>query len=308
MTGYEAFYESAAVVDVSARGRIAATGEDRRRLLHAMTTNQVEKLETGQGVYAFFLNAQGRVLADAVVLCREESLLLSVEPEAREKVYGHIDRYIIADEVTLEDVTEKTFELALEGKGAAAVLTALGVELPGEAYGFTQWGEVTVVAVSMTGAGGYRLIGSEGRAEVVEKLKGAGAAEASLEESERVRIEHGVPRYGVEITEGYIAQETRQMHAINFNKGCYLGQEIVERVRSRGHVNRLLTALAVAGESVPEAGTKVMWGEKEAGEVMSAVWSPRQGVVRALGYVRAEALAGGGLTVGGAEAKAVESV
>jgi glycine cleavage system aminomethyltransferase T len=73
-------------------------------------------------------------------------------------------------------------------------------------------------------------------------------------------------------------------------------------------VNRLLTALAVAGESVPEMGTKVMWGEKQAGEVMSAVWSPRQGMVRALGYVRAEALAGGGLTVGGAEAKAVESV
>ena len=306
MTGYEAFYEAAALVDVSARGRIAASGEDRKRLIHAMTTNQVEKLETGEGVYAFFLNAQGRVLADAVVVCREESLLLMVEAEAREKVYGHIDRYIIADDVTLEDLTEKTWEVALEGKGAGEILRGSGAELPGAAYGFARWGDVEIVAVSMTGAGGYRLIGSEGRAEVVEKLKGGGAVEASLEEAERVRVEHGVPRYGVEITEGYIAQETRQMQALSFSKGCYLGQEIVERVRSRGHVNRLLTALEVAGESVPEPGAKVMWGEKEVGEVMSAVWSPRLGAVRAMGYVRAEALAAGGLSIDSAQAKAVE--
>lgn len=310
MTGYDAFYESAALVDLSARGRIAATGEDRRRLLHAMTTNQVEKLETGQGVYVFFLNAQGRVLADAVLLCREDSLLLSVEAETREKVYGHIDRYIIADDVALEDVTERTWEMAVEGPGAAAMLTALGAELPEEPYSFTRWGNVEMVAVSMTGAPGYRLIGGEeGRAEIARKLKAAGAVEAAAGEAEAVRLEHGVPRYGADITEGYIAQETRQMHAISFNKGCYLGQEIVERVRSRGHVNRLLTALAVAGETVPAAGAKVMWGEKEAGEVMSAAWSPRHGGVRALAYVRAEALgAGGGLSVGDAEAKAVENL
>jgi aminomethyltransferase len=133
--------------------------------------------------------------------------------------------------------------------------------------------------------------------------------EAAAGEAETVRVEHGVPRYGADITEGYIAQETRQMHAISFSKGCYLGQEIVERVRSRGHVNRLLTALAVAGSNVPQAGAKVMWGEKEVGEVTSAAWSPRQGTVRALGYVRAEALAAGsGLTVDGAEAKAVENL
>jgi folate-binding protein YgfZ len=150
------------------------------------------------------------------------------------------------------------------------------------------------------------LIGREGRAEVVEKLKGAGAVEASVAEAETVRVEHGRPRYGVEITESYIAQETRQMQALSFSKGCYLGQEIVERVRSRGHVNRLLTALTVAGETAPEVGAKVMWGEREVGEVMSAVWSPRMGVVRAMGYVRAEALAAGGLSIDGAEAKAVE--
>lgn len=307
MTGYEAFYESAALLDVSDRGRIAALGDDRKRLIHAMTTNQIEKLESGQGVYAFFLNAQGRVLSDAVVLCREDTLLLMVEAEAREKVYSHIDRYIIADDVTLEDVTARTFELVLEGPGASGLLMALGAVLPEEPYWFTRWCNLEIVAASMTGAPGYRLTGeAEGRDELVERLKAAGAVEASLEEAERVRLEHGVPRYGLEITEGYIAQETRRMHAINFNKGCYLGQEIVERVRSRGRVNRLLTPLSVAGAAVPEPGSKVMWGEQEAGEVMSAVWSPRQRVVRALAYVRAEALAAGGLSVDGAEAKAVE--
>ncbi len=100
--GYQALRESAAWFDISTRGRIRATGEDRKRLLHAMSTNHVQDLEPGQGLYSFFLNAQGRVLADAVILCAEDHLLISTEPETRQKVFEHIDRFIIADDVTLE--------------------------------------------------------------------------------------------------------------------------------------------------------------------------------------------------------------
>ena len=115
MTGYEALRGAAAAIDLSERGRIKVTGEDRKRLLHAMTTNHVENLAPGQGLYAFFLNAQGRVLADVIVLCHDDHLLLDVEPETRGKIHQHLDKFIIADDATLEDVTDSTAEIAVEG-------------------------------------------------------------------------------------------------------------------------------------------------------------------------------------------------
>src|SRR6476619_466079 len=103
--GYEALRTSAAWVDLSSRGKIIATGDDRVRLLHAMTTNHIQQLQPGQGCYAFFLNAQGRIVADVNVFVLPDRLLLDVEPELREKVYEHLDKFIIADDATLEDVS-----------------------------------------------------------------------------------------------------------------------------------------------------------------------------------------------------------
>src|SRR5579862_6783802 len=107
--GQEALLRGAALVDLSSRGRIRITGEDRARLLHALTTNHVEQMKPGDGIYVFFLNAQGRILADAYLLCFEDHFLLDTNPETRNSVREHLDRYIIADDVTLEDVTDETF-------------------------------------------------------------------------------------------------------------------------------------------------------------------------------------------------------
>lgn len=310
MTGYDAFHESAALADLSSRGRIIATGEDRKRLLHALTTNQIEKLIPGEGVYAFFLNAQGRVLADAIILCRENDLLISVEPQVCGKIYAHIDRHIIADDVTLADVSESTSELAVEGPNAAAILAELGADLPTEPFGFTDWDGISVVLASATGAPGYRLVvPAEAKGSLMDSLAAAGAVAAAVEEMETVRLEHGTPRYGVDFTESHIAQETGLAHALNFNKGCYLGQEIVERVRSRGHINKVLTPLEVESGSAPAPGAKVAVDGTEAGEITSAVQSPRSGCVRALAYIRTAALASAGsVTVDGAPAKLVQKV
>src|SRR5712692_5643991 len=98
--GYLALRSAAAYLDLSARGKIVVTGEDRARLLHAMTTNHVQQLKPGEGCYAFFLNPQGRILADVNLFCRENDFLLDVEPETRETLYRHLDKYIIADDVT----------------------------------------------------------------------------------------------------------------------------------------------------------------------------------------------------------------
>src|SRR5690348_17749510 len=124
--GYNALRDRAAWLDLSARGKIRLTGEDRARLLHAMTTNHIHQLQPGQGTYAFFLNAQGRILGDANVFCFEDHMLLDTEPETRQKLYEHLDRYIIADDVALEDVTTVVATVAVEGPEALAMLASLG--------------------------------------------------------------------------------------------------------------------------------------------------------------------------------------
>jgi len=286
--GYRALHQGAAVLDLSARGKIRITGDDRIRLLHAMGTNDVQRLQPGQGCYLFFLNAQGRILGDANLFCFEDHLLLDTEPETRAKLYEHLDRYIIADDVTLEDQTDMLATISVEGPDAGRVLAALGVSLPESVYGWTAWCARRVVArADSTGAGGFFVfLPSSEKGAFVAQLAEAGAIDANPDDARTVRIEHGRPRYGEEITERYLLQETGQMHAVSFNKGCYLGQEIVERVRSRAQIHRVLKRLEIDSVDVPHAGTKLKIGDADAAEIASAVFSPALGKVAALAYVR----------------------
>src|SRR5258706_13325990 len=130
LAGYDALRSTAAWLDLSSRGKIVVTGEDRARLLHAMTTNQIQQLQPGEGCYAFFLNAQGRILADANVFCRQDDFLLDVEPETREPLLQHLDKFIIADDVTLDDATSRMATLDLEGPEAVALAARLRVTAP----------------------------------------------------------------------------------------------------------------------------------------------------------------------------------
>jgi folate-binding protein YgfZ len=275
-------------LDLSARGRIRVSGEDRKRLLHAMSTNHVEQMESGQGLYAFFLNAQGRILSDAVLLCEDDTLLLCLEPETREKIFQHLDKFIIADDAALDDVTDSTSELAVEGDGAIEVLSALGLAIPRETYHFARTGAVLTVRLALTAPEGFRLIVSRDEAPAwMERLDAAGASPISPEEFEAARIRFGTPRYGHEIAETNLLQETGLLHAAHFSKGCYLGQEIVERVRARGHVNRTLVHLRLAASVAPEPGTAVLAGEKEVGTLTSAARADN--AVYGFAYVRVEA-------------------
>ena len=289
MKGYNALHTAAAWLDLSARGRIYASGDDRARLLHAMTTNHVQQLTPGTGCYAFFLNAQGHIQADVNLFCLEDRFLLDTEPETRERILRHLDKYIIADDVALEDVTDPLSSLAVEGPHAAAVLAAMGAPTPDAEYAHCPWNGAIVARVSETGAPGFRFfVPAETKADWMARLESAGAVRATPGEARVVRLEHGKPRYGEDIFDTTLPQETRQMHAVHFAKGCYIGQEIVERIRSRGRVNRLLVKLEVEGE-VPLAGeTKVTAGGAEAGEITSSAFSPALGKVVALAYVRAQ--------------------
>jgi aminomethyltransferase len=290
-TAYNVLRSHAAWMDLTGRGNIRATGEDRARLLHAMCTNHVQQLTPGTGCYAFFLSAQGRILADVNVYCLPDYLLLDTEPETKIKVQEHLDKYIIADDVNLNDFTDSTAVISVEGPAADDVVTSLGAPAAQLPHTIAQWEHGLVARASYTGAPGYMfMVPSEQRSDLVARLGAGGVPEARTAEAEVVRLEHGRPRFGVDFSDANIPQETQLGHAIHPSKGCYLGQEIVERVRSRGHVNRVLVLLEMNTDQAPASGVKVRAGDDDVGDVRSSAYSPGLAQSIAFALVRAEAL------------------
>jgi aminomethyltransferase len=299
--GYHALRTTAAWLDLSSRGKILATGDDRARLLHAMTTNQIQQLTPGEGCYAFFLNAQGRILGDVNLLSREDDLLLDVEPETREALYQHLDKYIIADDVTLEDATARLATLSLEGPQTSEAAGRLGTPVPDQPWSHLLWNQILVARVSSTGSTGLRFFLPAGeKPRLVALFEEAGVPQAAPEDARIVRIEHYQPRYGEDIFATTLSQETQQTHALSFTKGCYIGQEIVERVRSRGLVHRLLAGVEIDSTEVPTPDTRLFHGQENVGKLTSAAFSAALGKVVGMAYVRRD-LAGPGtpLTING---------
>lgn len=285
MTGYEALRSHAAWIDVSARGKIRVTGEDRTRLLHAMSTNDINHLEPGQGLYAFFLNDKGRILSDGNIYNLGDALLLDTEPEIAAKLRDHLDRYIIADDAELSDETSLWAAVDLAGPNSLELASEVGIPLPESNYGILGWNHGFVVRLRSI----RMFLPVDAKPELVSRLEGARIPQANAEEARIVRIENGIPRYGEEISERYLVQETGVLDAVHFNKGCYLGQEIVERVRSRGQVHRVLRPVRIESSDPPAPGTKLSANGKDVAEIASAVYSPALGKVAALAYVRTEA-------------------
>ena len=292
--GYQALREAAAWLELTGRGVLRVTGEDRIRLLHALSSNHIEQLQPGQGCYAFFLNAQGHILADAHILRRTDDLLLDTEPEAAQLLAEHIERHIIADDVTVEDLTARTAVLAVEGPRAAAALEALGAPRPEPLWHHADWEARTVARLSATGLAGWRIFAPLAEREALaRRLEAAGAVPADAAAMRIARLEVGKPRYGEDFGSRHLPQETQLFHALHFSKGCYLGQEIVERIRSRGHVRQVLLPLSVQTSEAPPPGAPILAGGKEAGEITSAAFSPAFCKVVALGYLRQETLVPG---------------
>jgi folate-binding protein YgfZ len=290
---------AAGVLDRTDRAYLTAAGPDARRYIHAMVTNEVKALEPGQGRYALQLNAQGQILADLYVLAMEDHLLLETAWALKEKLRAVLEKFIIADDVELADRSDQLAGLAVEGPQAGELLRAAGAAVvPGAEleHNWVKLGEapVLVVRLSETGEEGYRLIFA---VEYAQNLWDAlTAVQASVPWKpvgqaafELLRTEAGLPRYGAELDEHTLVQEAGlEARAVSFTKGCYLGQEIVERVRSRGHVNRKLVGLALTTGSLPAPGAKLAKDGKEVGFVATAIDSPTLGRRIGMGYVRRE--------------------
>jgi folate-binding protein YgfZ len=273
MKAYEALRTTAAWRQLDGRGRILVRGEDNARLLHAMCTNDVQGLADGQGCYAFFLTAQGRIQADAYLYRIGPDFLLDTEAGTAQWVYEHLDKYIIADDVTLEDLRASHSVVAVEGPQALEC----GWPAPETENGIVAYAGGYVMRTSETGQPGLRWVYPKSATVQLS------FPQADEEDWETVRLETGKPRYGVEILDKHLVQETRLLHGVHFSKGCYLGQEIVERVRARGQVHKGLASIEIEATEAPPAGAEVLQAaaerEAKAGEVLSAKVSPALGRV-----------------------------
>jgi folate-binding protein YgfZ len=263
-----------------------------------MVTNNVRDLAPGHGVYAFMLNAQGRIQADLYAFQRGDSLLVDTEHAQRDKILQLFDHFIIADDVEIADASDKLTALGLTGPEARAVLERAGIAVPALAH--LQFADVTwqqkTIRLLRSGEEARESwqvwVAPEHVCELQDALRNAGARPTGTAALNLFRISRGIPQFGVDIRERDLPQETGQTRALNFTKGCYLGQEIVERIRSRGAVHRQFTAFAVEG-ALPEPGAKILPGEeeKEVGEITSSAILPLADGDRpvALGYLRREA-------------------
>jgi folate-binding protein YgfZ len=255
-------------------GAIDLRGEDRVRFLHGMVSNDIEALGEGQGCHAAMLTTKGKLLADFVVTAHAGRLRLTLAPSLLDKVRAHLDKHIVMDDVELE--AAEVPALGVYGDDAAEAIasaTALDARVLATLppYGFA--GEV--VRTPELGDAGFHVFSDA-------PVAGTPLDDAEFEER---RIEAGTPRYGVDMGEDRLPIEAGINDAVSFDKGCYLGQEVIARATNLGHINRKLVGLIVDGEP-PAAGAKLSSPAKpEAGWVTSSARSRRLGKTIALGYV-----------------------
>jgi folate-binding protein YgfZ len=297
---YRRARESAAVFDVSDRGKLELTGPDAPGFLHNLSTNDVLNLPLGAGCEAFFTTAKAKVVAYALIYHvrlgdGRDALWLDVDPGQATHLVQHLDHFLIAEQVEMADPTADFAQFHLAGPQAKAVLErALGDTVPDLGplehmeRTFGQNATCHVRRHDPLGLSGYDLVCLKPRAaEVWQRLNAAGAAPAGAETYDILRVEAGTPVYGRDIDENRFVVEVGRANAICYTKGCYLGQEPIVMARDRaGHVNRAFRGLRLAGDQPAAAGTKLLTSDgKEAGVITSSLLSPRLGPI-ALGYVR----------------------
>lgn len=293
---HKAVRNDVGIADISYHGILTLTGEDRAKFLHRLISNDVENLSVGEGNYATLLTNRGKIIADMNVYILEDAIYISTASECAEDAFTELDKYLIADDVELALETDKIGAIAVYGpKSPELVQSVLKTEnLSALSEYHSEFCEIdnqrTVCVRSNTvGEYGYHLYTPVDALEALwEKLiaERPHVVPIGWDALESLRIEAGTPRYGTELTDSIIPLEAELEHAIDFEKGCYIGQEIVARMKYRGHPNRLLRGIEIDGENPVQQHSKIFNGAKEVGWVTSSVYSPTLGQPIALGYVR----------------------
>jgi folate-binding protein YgfZ len=302
---HRALREAAVILDFSFRGRICLLGNDRIRYLHGQITNDVKKLRPGEGCYAALTTVKGKMESDLNVFNLADELLLDFEPGLTERISQRLEKYIVADDVQIVDAASHYGLLSVQGLKAAEVVNAVGLAAngwPEKERSVLKFSDATRGEICLAGRPrafpgklGFDVFVPNGSlGAVADKLiaaaRGLGGRAGGWTAFETARIEAGIPRFGADMDETNLPMECIENRAMSFNKGCYIGQEVLNRIHAIGHVNRELRGLRLADDlkTLPAKGDKLIQGGKEIGYITSAVKSPALNANIALGYVRRE--------------------
>ncbi|HZI86158.1 MAG TPA: glycine cleavage T C-terminal barrel domain-containing protein [Pyrinomonadaceae bacterium] len=291
----------AGVIDLSQRGRFQLSGSEVVQFLNGLITNDMKTLAENQWMPAIFPNVQGRLLAYVRVVRIRDGFLIDTEATTHDTVLKTIERFTLAGDFHVVDLTKQTAMLSVQGKQAdeivGAVLGKTLTELSGNGVVEIEWQQhtLTVLRASHTAEDGFDIIAGTDQAPVLwEALTNAGARPIGYEAFERLRIEAGVPRYGVDMDETNVVTETGLDEAVSYTKGCYIGQEIIARIKYRGHVAKKLVGLAFDRTlKIGDEPRIKSADDKEIGRLTSVTLSPHLGYTIALGYVKYDYLAAG---------------
>ncbi len=296
---YEAVRDAVGLLDLSFRGLLELAGSERLRWLNGQITADVKALRPGEGKLGAVLSAKGHILSDLVVYGLPASVWVELNRDRAEVVRTTFDRYIIADDVAVQDVSDQYGCLLLAGPGARKViLDVAGPEAAAvppwhHAEGSLRGVPVRIIASPRLGRPGYQVLvpaaqGEQAWEALLQIGRPHGLLPAGLAALRPLRIEAGWPWCGVDFDESNLLMESLTADYVSFTKGCYIGQEVVIRIEHQGHVNKKLCGLLVSGEVVPRRGAAIFAGDRTAGSITSAVRSPALGRIIALGYLRKE--------------------
>jgi tRNA-modifying protein YgfZ len=304
---YRAFRHGAGIFRPPIVTQIEVAGSQRAEFLNRLCTNKLDKIQPGEGIETFLADSNGRILHHVFVYAGPESLVLHSGAGAATSLCNHLDHYLIREDVQLHDRSQQWGELILGGPQSAQIVERLASvgqvanlpetrqigNLPHESYlacGSIVWNgrQFMIRRVNETGLQTFRLAGENAdMGPLWQNLRQAGATACGARALETIRIEQGFPVIGLDITDKTLPQEVgRNEKAISFNKGCYLGQEIVARIDSRDAVKKVLSGIRFQTAEIPACGGELTRGVEPAGQITSAAYSPGFGTSVALAYVR----------------------
>jgi len=283
----------AGVIDLSSRGRLLVSGSEAVMFLNGLITNDMKTLGLNSWMPAVFPNVQGRLIAAVRIIHRDDGFLIDTEHATLETVAKLLGRFTLAGDFQVRDLSSETAMLSVQGGKAAEVVrqafdeTAASVAREGVATAQLE-GKVTIIRATHSGEDGFDLLVDANAAEHLRNsLIGAGASPYGQEVAEILRIEAGIPRFGIDMDETKVVTETNLDDAVSFTKGCYIGQEIIARIKYRGHVAKKLTGVLLEQNVALESGAKILSSDdKEIGAITSWTVSPQLKRTIALSYVK----------------------
>jgi folate-binding protein YgfZ len=292
----------AAVLDLSSRGRLLVSGSEAVMFLNGLITNDMKTLAVNSWMSAAFPNVQGRLLTAVRIIHRQDGFLIDTEGLTFETVAKLLERFTLAGDFRVTDLTSETAMLSLQGRNAPEVIHQVFGEMAANVARqrmvtaqLENDSNVNIIRATHTAEDGFDIfVGMNEVRTLRESFTKAGAHPVGPDALEVLRIEAGIPLYGVDMDETNVVTETNLDDAVSFTKGCYIGQEIIARIKYRGHVAKKLTGLVFESQVTLESGAKILSADdKEIGRVTSSAFSPRLDRTVALGYVKYDYLGPG---------------